>query len=225
MARRRRSAAQTAALNRAIFRSEQGEFAKQLRREIASGIQSAAIEIMNGLVEVGPAWTGKFSASWRFIPKNGDPGGPGPDGQIYRYTKNDLPIYTVERYMRGGGTGKGTQITSVKEFQIVNTAPYANSAIDAEMDYFIRPDEGYPLKDPELGDERNNPSLRWDIGGSFSGRFEEAPASRTAEPDWYGTYIYGGGLQRDLGRGFSVSNFSSRGASSRGDSISLPPSF
>lgn len=208
MARRGRSASQNASLNRSIFRREQEEFAKQLRREIARGIQGSAIEIMNGLAEVGPAWSGRFSASWRFIPEGGDPGGPGSDGKIYRYNKNDLRIDLVERYMRGG----------ITKFQIVNTAPYANLAIDAEIGTFVRPDDSWPLKKPTLGDERDNPSLRFEIGSDISGRLEEAPAARTAEADWYYTYLRGGKFQQDLGKGFSFEF-------GRGYSATVPPSF
>ena len=206
MARRGRSASQSASLNRSIFRREQEEFAKQLRREIALGIQGSAIEIMNGLAEVGPAWSGRFSASWRFIPEGADPGGPGPDGKIYRYSKNDVRIDLVERYMRGGKTGSSTTIAGVTQFQIVNATSYANIAIDADAGVFRRDyaESQEPLKKPTLGDERDNPSYRYDIGGDFSGSLEDAPAARTAEPFWYQTYYEGGGLQRDLGRGFSL---------------------
>ena len=206
MAARGRSASQSASLNRSIARREQEEFAKKIRREIARGIQGSAITIMNELVEAGPAWSGRFSASWRFIPEGGDPGGPGSDGEIYRYNKNDVRIDLVERYMRGGKTGSSTTIADVMQFQIVNTAPYANIAIDAEAGVLRRDlaESEVPLKAPTLGDERDNPSLRYEIGGDFSGSLEDAPAARTAEPDWYYTYAQGGGLQRDLGKGFSI---------------------
>ena len=206
MARRGRSASQSASLNRSIFRREQEEFAKQLRREIALGIQGSAIEIMNGLAEVGPAWSGRFSASWRFIPEGGGPGGPGPDGKIYRYSKNDVRIDLVERYMKGGGTGSSAKIANVTQFQIVNTTSYANIAIDVDAGVLSRDyaESQEPLKEPTLGDERDNPSYRYDIGGDFSGSLEDAPAARTAKPFWYQDYYAGGGLQRDLGRGFSI---------------------
>jgi hypothetical protein len=175
------------------------ELMKKVNRKVAQGIQQFAITSMNALVEAGPAWSGEFSASWRFIPEGGDPGGPGQDGKVYAYGKKDVRVTTIEKYIK----------TGITKFQIVNTAPHANIAIDAEAGVLRRDlaeAKGWPepLKDPELGDERNNPDLRFQIGGSFSGSFDEAPASRTAEPDWYYTYVLAGGLQRDLGRGFSV---------------------
>ena len=172
---------------------------KNINRKIAQGIQQFAVTSMNALVEVGPAWSGEFSASWRFVPEGGDPGEPGQDGKIYAYSKKDVRVTTIEKYIKAG----------VTKFQIINTAPHANIAIDAEVGVLRRDlaeARGWPepLKDPELGDGRNNPDLRFQIGGAFSGSFDEAPASRTAEPDWYYTYVLAGGLQRDLGRGFSV---------------------
>jgi len=209
MPRRAKRRSTSAATNRQIAQRELQEFAQQLRRPIARGVQEAAIATMNGLVKVGPAWSGEFSASWRFVPEGGNPGGPGSDGKIYKYTKNDVRIDTIEKYMKGG-TGPSTKVSSnVAKFQIVNTALHANLAIDSEAGYFRRDlaeQRGWPepLKDPTLGDERNNPSFRYDIGGGFSGSFKDAPASRTAEPDWYHTYVEGGGLQRDLGEGMSL---------------------
>lgn len=210
MARRAVRRQASAATNRRIARREQEEFAGLLRREIARGIQGSAIEIMNGLVKVGPAWSGQFSASWRFIPVGGSPGGPGEEGSIYRYTRNDLPVTLVEKYMKGGRVGPSTRLADVTRFEIVNTSSHANLAIDGEIDHFRRDvaqAKGWPepLKDPTLGDERDNPSYRYEIGGAFSGSFNDAPASRTAEPDWYLTYLMGGGLQKDLDRGFSIS--------------------
>lgn len=167
---------------------------KVIERKTAQGIQQFAIDSMNALVEAGPAWSGEFSASWRFIPEGGSPGESGQDGKIYNYSKKDARVTTIEKYIRAG----------INKFQIVNTASYANLAIDAEIGTFVRPQDIDPLKDPTLGDERDNPSLRFQIGGEISGSLEEAPAARTAEPDWYLTYLRGGGLQRDLKRGFSV---------------------
>jgi|Laugresu1bdmlbsd_1035121.scaffolds.fasta_scaffold00191_14 hypothetical protein len=206
MVRKARKRSLGAATARNIARREQEEFAKQLRREIASGLQGAAIEIMNSLAEKGPAWSGRFSASWRFVPEGADPGGPGPDGQIYRYSKKDVRIDLIERYMRGGKTGASTIIADQTQFQIVNTTTYANIAIDVDEGVLRRDyaETAEPLKEPTLGDGRDNPSYRYDIGANFSGSLEEAPAARTAEPFWYQTYYEGGPLQRDLGRGFSI---------------------
>lgn len=234
MARRAKkiSAYNLARLNQTIVKREQEEIAQQLRREIARGIQSSAIAIMNGLVEVGPAWSGRFSASWRFLPEGATPGDSGPEGEIYRYTGNDLRITLVEKYMKGGRTGPSSKIAEVTQFKIINTAadsgyPLANVAIDSEIAVFrrgIAKSRGWPkpLKKPKLGDDRNNPGLRYEIGNPFPGTFEEAPASMTAEPDWYYTYLLGGQFNSDFANGFAR-GFTSKGGETY--STTLPSSF
>lgn len=202
-------------LNRQIAKRAEEEFAGQLRREIGRAMQSAAIETMNGLSKAGPAWSGQFSASWRFVPEGASGGEPGPEGSVYRYTKNDLTITTVERYMKGGRTGPSTKLAEVTRFQIVNTAQHANLAIDGEAGNFrrdIAESEGWPkpLKDPNsvnpygLGIERDNPGYRYEIGPEFNGNFSGSGSSMTAEQDWYITYTRGGALNFDFDRGFKL---------------------
>jgi len=182
------------------------ELDKRITRATARGIQEFAINTMNSLAKAGPTWSGEFSASWRFVPEGSDPGGPGQEGKVYSYGKKDIRVTTIEKHMRAGARSGN------KRFQIVNTAPHANLAIDAEIGVFRRDAaeaRGWPeplAEKPKLklGDERSNPGLRFEIGAPFDGSFDEAPASMTAEPDWYYTYILGGGLEKDLGRGFSA---------------------
>lgn len=209
-----------ATLNRQIVKRAEEEYAGQLRREIGRALQAAAIETMNGLSNAGPAWSGQFSASWRFVPEGASGGEPGPEGSVYRYTKNDLTITTVERYMKGGRTGPSTKLAEVTKFQIVNTAQHANLAIEGEVGNFrrdIAQSKGWPepLKDPSrvspygLGLERDNPGYRYEIGPEFNGSFNESGSSMTAEQDWYITYTRGGKLDFDLKRGFEI-GFSGR---------------
>lgn len=182
------------------IKRENEEFGAILRREIAVQIQDFAVQSMNSLVKIGPLWSGEFSASWRFVPEGQSPGEPGEPGRAYRYTRNDVNIRTIERYMKSGST----------RFQIVNSSLHANLAIDGDIAYFdrsIAQERGWPeplAEKPklELGDNRNNPGLRYEIGSPFTGSFDESDASRTAEPDWYITYLMGGGLQADLTRSF-----------------------
>lgn len=185
------SAASQSRLNLRIARREQELAEKQIKRAIARSIQSFAISTMNSLSKAGPAWSGEFSASWRFVPEGGNGGGPGQPGEIYRYTKNDVRIYDLDRYLKNG----------ITKFQIINTSEHANEAIDAVSGRFTRPDEE-PIGDVELGQERDNPSLRYEIGDPEAGTLKEASASRTAEPDWYYTYLQGGGFQDDLSKSF-----------------------
>lgn len=167
------------------------ELAANIRKATARGIQEFAVRSMNELAQAGPAWTGEFSASWGFAPEGVTPNTPGTTGKVYRYTKNDVPLRDVERYVKNG----------VDRFSIVNTAPHAAIAIDEEKARFFP--VGEPVKQQEFGDGRDQPSLRYEIGDTFSGTDNEAPASRTAEEDWFTTYVLGGGLQKDLSAGFS----------------------
>lgn len=170
---------------------------KKIYRKLARGIQEAAINTMNGLAEAGPTWSGEFAASWRFVAEGESGGDPGNLGDLYKYSKKDIRVTTIEKHINRG----------VNRFQFINTSPHANEAIDGVQGTFIRPSDP-PIASAklELGDERSNPSFRHEIGNKLpsSTSLEEAPAARTAEPDWYITYTKGGGLQLDLGRGFSA---------------------
>jgi len=173
---------------------------KGINKAVAKGIQSAAVEITNGLVEVGPAWSGEFSASWDVVVEGQSGASPRGKGRIYSYTKRNFP---VSRYEKALSNGKFS-------FQVVNSAPHAGIAIDQDLAVYSHPDDSDPLKDPiefgfrpQDGDGGQEPSLRYDVSiGYDSG--EKPNAMITAEPDWYYTYTQGGGLKRDLGRGVSL---------------------
>ena len=191
---RKATSAQISRYRATVEKSIANQIEKDINRKIARGIQEFAVKSMNTLAQQGPAWTGEFSASWGFAPRGITPNTAGTTGKIYKYTKNDVPINYIERYIRDGYT----------EFAIINTSPHANEAIDGTQATFKYP--GFDaIKERELGDGRDNPSFRYEIGGVFQGSDpDEAPASRTADPDWYLTYVQGGGLQVDLKNGFSV---------------------
>lgn len=191
---RRATSSQISRYRATAEKSIANQIEKDINKKIARGIQEFAIKSMNTLAQRGPAWSGEFSASWGFAPQGLTPNTAGTTGKIYKYTKNDVPISYVERYIKDGYT----------QFAIVNTATHANEAIDGTRAVFRHP--GFDaIKERELGDGRDQPSLRYEIGGVFQGSDPgEAPASRTADPDWYYTYLQGGGLQVDLKSGFSI---------------------
>jgi hypothetical protein len=197
MARRagRISSSRATGLRKRAENSIAAQEERKIRRSLARSIQEFAVTSMNELAQKGPAWSGEFSASWGFAPKGAAPDTPGTTGQVYRYTKNDVNLYTVERYLKNGTT----------DFSITNTSEHANEAIDGTKAIFTRPPWG-PVKEEslELGTGREQPSLRYEIGANFDGRLKDAPAARTAEPDWYVTYLLGGGLQKNLSYGVSI---------------------
>lgn len=185
----RRAAGYQAAAEKSIA----NQMRRDAERALARGIQEFAVKSMNSLAQEGPAWTGEFSASWGFAPEGRTPETPGTTGRIYKYTRNDVPVRDVQRFIRDG----------VTRFSIVNTSPHAAIATDEEEAMF-RPPSDFPAP---IGDVvafgTSRPStehLRYQI------RYEEGEdvtSQITAEKDWFTTYLKGGGLQQDLATGFS----------------------
>jgi hypothetical protein len=173
------------------------QLSEKLRRPIARGIQEAAISVMNGLAQAGPAWTGEFSASWRFVPEGQNGGAAGPEGGIYKYSKKDITITTIEKYIRRG----------VTKFQFINTSEHANIAIDLEPSRFVHISE--PVKPievtgwrPTAVDGSQMESLRGDLE---SATFQDGTeGTATAPLDWYITYTHGGSYFADINKGFSI---------------------
>jgi hypothetical protein len=192
--RRARGSARQAGLQKTIDKGIAAEVEKIARRKLARGIQGFAIRSMNSLAQQGPAWSGEFSASWGFAPQGQTPNTPGTTGRIYRYTKNDVTIYEVERYLRAG----------YEKFSISNTSEHAAIAIDEEEAKFAPPSyQPYPIGDVvKFGSSRpSNEHLRWQIRDDSME--EDVTSQITAEPFWYQNYLRGGGLQQDLSAGFS----------------------
>lgn len=183
-----------------LEKSIAGKLMNDINNKVALSVQNAAIEITNGLVEAGPAWSGEFSASWDVVPPGQTPAQPRGRGRIYHYDKRNFPLSRFEKAINNG----------VKQFEIVNTSPHAAIALDEQQSTFRHPSDADPLKDPvQFGfrpqDDQGNqrPSLRWDIDLGY-GVGSKPNAMITAEPDWLGTYSLGGGLNRDLGRGVTI---------------------
>lgn len=173
---------------------------KQLNKVAASAVQNAAVQITNGLVDAGPAWSGEFSASWDVVAIGDKPSQPRGTGRIYRYDKRNFPLSRFEKALEKG----------IKQFAIVNSSPHASIAIDSVESEFRHPNDEDPLKDPvEFGfrpKEQNGdqiPSFRYDINLGYDAG-ERPDSMITAEADWLVTYALGGELNRDLGRGVSI---------------------
>lgn len=171
-----------------------------INKAIARGIQSAAVEITNGLVSVGPAWSGEFSASWDVVVEGQQGAPPRGKGRVYEYTKRNFPLSRYEKALERGSFN----------FQIVNSSEHAAIAIDQDLAIFSHPNDDDPLKDPvEFGfrpkdaNGEQEPSLRYDVSTGYDNG-EKPNSMITAEPDWYYTYTQGGSLKRDLGRGVSL---------------------
>lgn len=190
MARRGRSS------NRALM-----GLARQVQADLtpflARGIRNAAVEIVNGLVEAGPGWSGEFSRSW-YVAAPGEtaPSRDRGGDDIYEYTYRNFQLNKFEKALNAGGR-------SIR-FEIVNTAPHADVAIDAEESTFFRIDQ--PLKPQTFGSSRPRdedgqvPHFRYQIGSLGPGE-EDDSSSITAPQDWFETYV-NSVMQSDLARGF-----------------------
>ena len=158
------------------------------KKAVVRAAREAAVDIMNGLVEAGPAYSGEFSSAWYVVPEGGSAGPPRRPGggAIYKYDLRNVP---QGRFKDG------------VVFQIVNGHPQAGIIQDLEEGLFVTQyddsgDIAIPLKNPVAVGRRNrNPGMRGDVspGTGF--------AISTAPQDWYTTYASGGKLNFDLRRG------------------------
>jgi hypothetical protein len=152
-----------------------------IKQATVQAAQEAAVDIMNSLAEAGPVWTGRFSSAWYAVPEGGSPGGARAEGKVYKYDRRNVPA---------------TRFKAGTLYRIVNGMDYAAQAQD--LDPFdprkelttgtIRPDKLRRGQRPTNG-------LRGELLDAVNSNRATAPL------DWYMTYINGGALNRDLGRG------------------------
>lgn len=171
---------------------------RQLSPVIASGVREAGLQIVNELAQAGPAWSGKFSASWDVVPEGVAGKERESTGSVYRYTRSNFPLKRFEDALNS------RQGSDTVRFSIVNTAPHASIALDQEEGIFVR--IGEPIKPlvregfrPWDG-ESQDLHFRWQVGDAFTSR--PPNAGITAEKDWFQSYV-SAGLQRALGAGVS----------------------
>lgn len=155
---------------------------KDLKKATVEGARTACVQIMNDLVEAGPAYSGDFSASWYAVAPGKTAGGPRSSTGLYNYTFRNVPKTKFKR------TGL---------YKIVNTSSYAKEALD--LIPYSRPTE-------EL-EERKNLGKDIDVGGRSPGDTRgqitgDGGATSSAPADWWSTFGVGGGLDKSLQRGF-----------------------
>ena len=147
---------------------------RELINEVA---RYAAVEIMNDLAEAGPEWTGKFQDSWVAVPIGR--AASGSTGGGYPYTLNDVPKPSTSI----------KETARVKKFEIVNTQPYAEYALDLKEGKFRG--IGNPAGEVVATGSRPVPGRRGEVSGTGGAR-------STAPLDWYTTYLNGGGMAKAL---------------------------
>ena len=158
---------------------------RELINEVA---RYAAVEIMNDLAEAGPEWSGKFQDSWIAVPIGR--AASGSTGGGYPYTLNDVPKLSTSI----------KETARVKKFEIVNTQPYAEYALDLKEGKFRG--IGNPAGEVVATGSRPVPGRRGDVSGTGGAR-------STAPLDWYTSYLNGGGMAKALQDGVTFA-FKSR---------------
>lgn len=154
---------------------------------INQACRQAALEIMNDLGRLGPAYTGNFRDSWIAVPVG--QGASGTAGGDYPYQISDVPNLSLTR----------REVGRVTKFTIENTQPYAAYALDLEEGRFYPPDEFGPIKEPvRTGSRSGGLTKRGDINSGIG------EAKSTAELDWYVNYVSGGGMQKALAAGVKL---------------------
>jgi hypothetical protein len=151
------------------------------RKAAIQGLRTAARDVLNDLVEVGPAYSGKFQSNWYVESDTGGKGRvstPGPRG----WGLQAIPLISQQEARRGRTT-----------LYIGNSTPYATVAMDLEPGKFIRPDFE-PLKTP-VAQGRRVGRFRGDVTSG------EGNAISTAERDWFVNYMDGGAFTRAFNRG------------------------
>ena len=163
------------------------QLGRDARYRINLAVRKAAVEIMNGLAEAGPVYTGEFRDSWVAIPVG--QGASGSVGGGYPYALSQVPQLSLT----------AREVGRKVKFTIENTSAHAEIALDLEPGYFITPE--FERESPMPGNEiisgaRSNPSLRWNIDEGVDGE-----AEISAPRDWYPNYVRGGQMQKNLAQG------------------------
>lgn len=155
---------------------------------VNSASRNAAKEIMNGLAEAGPEWSGELKDSWV-----ADSPAVGSVSGTYPYTLRDVP--------RLPETKREAQRRT--KFVIENTAPHAAIAldlVDVPREEFKYPGYG-PKGDVVARGGRPDVGKRGEVSGPGS-------STSTAPLDWYTTFVKAGKMQKALERGVRLADFS-----------------
>ena len=183
--------------------SKNKNFVKDVKKYISDEVRvytnrvarESTKEVMNGLAEAGPVWSGEFRDSWVAEGKGAKTKG----GKVgaYPYSLWNVPKLSITL----------KELKRAKRIEIRNTAEHAAIAMDKKPGIFqIKDKEGRfitnitPIKNKSGYFKRGTrvSGLRGDIeGGSGNNR-------STAPLDWYETFNSGGKLDQALTRGIRL---------------------
>ena len=144
--------------------------------------RQSAKEIMNGLAEAGPDWTGEFKDSWVASTSTA-----GSGSGAYPYRLSDIPKLAPTK----------REAARTVKYTIQNLAPHAPIAmdlVDVPREDFQYPGSG-PAGDVVARGTRPDNGKRGEI---IPGR---GNARSTAPLDWYPLFVQGGKMQKALERG------------------------
>lgn len=149
---------------------------------VNSAARNAAKEIMNGLAEAGPNWSGEFQDSWvAHAP------GAGSGSGAYPYALSDIPKLPPTKK-------EAARKTKFVIENIADHAPIAMDLVDVPREDFRFPGRG-PQGDIVARGDRPDNGKRGEV---TPGR---GNARSTAPLDWYPLFTQGGKMQKALERG------------------------
>jgi hypothetical protein len=142
--------------------------------------RNAAKEIMNGLADAGPEWSGDFKNSWV-----ADAPGAGTGTGSYPYSLNQIPKLPLTL----------REAKRKTKFVIYNSAPHAPIAMDLkDVPAGEFKQVGYPRGEVVARGSRPAVGRRGEVSGKGN-------ATSTAPLDWYPLFVEGGKMQKALERG------------------------
>jgi len=157
---------------------------------VLSGPSRIAKRTIQELQQEGPSWTGRFSNSWVIETPDGRVfKGDGAEGEP-RPIKLPLGLLTGRQNLKGSLPFKNRAVTSIYNF-----SPWVEQATDKKEDFFERPTEQpetalgrrkWEIHQGESG--RPQPGRRGDVPSPL-GRNDTGKSSRTADLDWFATYV------------------------------------
>jgi len=180
-----------------MARNDFFKLAKKLDMVAASVVSfgpiRAAHRTIRELQEEGPSWSGRFSNSWQIETPDGrsfkGTGAPGEPRSI------NIPALTGRQAIRAS-FAKDRAV-----FTVSNFSPYAALATDVELGIFDRREtdtfepetvKGMSTWEIEDSGRKRGGTYRGEIGGGNP----MGESSRTAELDWFATYVEGGKVDR-----------------------------
>ena len=176
-----------ASKNKNFVKNIKKKIGDEARLQINRVAREATKEVMNGLAEEGPVWSGKFRDSWVAEGKGAKTKG----GKVgaYPYSLWNVPKLSITL----------KELNRAKRIEIRNTTTYAAIAMDKEPGVYKFP--GFePIKNKNQFFERGTrvSGLRGDIETGKGNNRSTAPL------DWYKTFISGGKYTQALERGIRL---------------------